>query len=110
MRSNLMRKKKLSLDVDGMIGEHAAYANFCSGATNAEKRKKMLKFIDQIIRHELTERQQDCMRYYYYENMPVKDIAELMQLRPATVYKHINKARQAIKKRLYIFDAVQNNS
>lgn len=109
MRSNLMRKKKLSLDVDGMIGEHAAYANFCSGATNAEKHKKMLKFIDQIIENELTPRQQDCMRFYYGENMKVEDIAELMQLRPTTVYKHISKARQAIKKRLYIFDAVQNS-
>ena len=103
---------KLSLDIDWKIGEYASYLVYCNGktGTNAEKRKKMLKFIDQIIENELTPRQQDCMRFYYGENMKVEDIAELMQLRPTTVYKHISKARQAIKKRLYIFDAVQNNS
>lgn len=103
--------QKLSLDIDRGLGEKVSYLNYCSGktGTNAEKRRKMLKFIDQIIENELTPRQKDCFRAYS-KNMKVKDIAELMQLRPTTVYKHISKARQAIKKRLYIFDAVQNNS
>ena len=58
----------------------------------------MKKLIAVGIDTELTDRQKDCLAMRVYQNMSVEDIAAKLGIRPTTVYKHIKKAKEALKK------------
>ena len=40
----------------------------------------------------------DCLTMRVYQKMSVEDIAAELGIRPTTVYKHIKKAKEALKK------------
>ena len=69
-----------------------------TGGNNDSIRKRMKKILSEAIKNELTKRQKECIMQYYYEHKSVREIAENTGIKPTTVYKHINKARKAIKK------------
>lgn len=56
--------------------------------------KKLLKI---GLKNELTDKQRYCL-INYYSGRKVGEIAEELGVRPTTVYKHIKKARTALKK------------
>ncbi|MBQ9461482.1 MAG: hypothetical protein IJU51_06165 [Clostridia bacterium] len=91
------RAKRLSLT--DRLCEYSSFLKYNTVETGkTEKRKRMEKIISTAIENELTDRQKDCLRYYYYDGMRVDDIAGIMGLRPTTVYKHIRLAKKALKK------------
>ena len=61
-------------------------------------RNRMKKLIHICMEDELTDRQKDCLTMRVYQNMSVEDIAAKLGIRPTTVYKHIKKAKEALKK------------
>ena len=90
-----MRIRKLSFDTQ--IDERVSAGRYFSGGEN-ELRGRMKKLMGIAIKNELTERQRECIRMYYYENKKVCEIAEYTGIRPTTVYKHLKLGRNALKK------------
>ena len=87
------------LSLDDKISSQFSLSNYYeSGNDNNDKRKRMKKLLAAAIENELTERQKNCIMQYYYEKKSVKEIAENTGIRPTTVYKHIKKAKEALKK------------
>ena len=77
------------------------YYSFVSaqrGKSNNEIKNRMKKLIHICMEDELTDRQKDCLTMRVYQNMSVEDIAAKLGIRPTTVYKHITKAKAALKK------------
>lgn len=62
------------------------------------KRERMKKLLKIAIKQELTQRQRDCIIMYYIKRKKVCDIAETLEIKPTTVYKHLRKGRAALKK------------
>ena len=60
--------------------------------------QRMKKIMKIALENELTQRQHDCIVMRYFENTPVKEIAEKIGITPATVYKHLSKAMCIFKK------------
>ena len=91
--------RNIVLSLDDQINSEVAFSKyFESGENNNNTIKRMKKLLAAAIQNELTDRQKDCVIQYYYEKRSVKEIAENTGIKPTTVYKHINKARKAIKK------------
>ena len=59
---------------------------------------RMKKIMKIVLENELTKRQHDCIVMRYFENTPVKEIAEKIGITPAAVYKHLHKAMTTFKK------------
>ena len=59
---------------------------------------RMKKIMKVVLENELTKRQHDCIVMRYFENTPVKEIAEKIGITPAAVYKHLHKAMTTFKK------------
>ena len=77
------------------------YYSFVSaqrGKSNNEIKNRMKKLIAISIDTELTDRQKDCLTMRVYQGISVEDIAAKLGIRPTTVYKHITKAKAALKK------------
>lgn len=87
-----MRHKKLSLD---LFGDRLTLPDKGDGEADTEYRR-MLHTLQNAMQGELTERQRDCLRMRYFEQMRVNDIADALGLSPGTVSVHIKKGRQRI--------------
>ena len=77
------------------------YYSFVSaqrGKSNNEIKNRMKKLIAISIDTELTDRQKDCLTMRVYQGLSAEDIAAELGIRPTTVYKHITKAKAALKK------------
>lgn len=68
------------------------------GGDNSSIRNRIKKLIHICMEDELTDRQKDCLTMRVYQKMSVEDIAAELGIRPTTVYKHIKKAKEALKK------------
>ena len=79
--------------------DYFSFRNFFE-SENAEnpKIKRMKQIVKIAIETELTDRQKECIKMKYFENMKVKDIAVIMEIKPTTVYKHLKTAMKAFKK------------
>ena len=75
-----------------------SYVSSQGGGDNSSIRDRMKKIIHICMEDELTDRQKDCLTMRVYRNMSVEDIAAKLGIRPTTVYKHIKKAKEALKK------------
>ena len=82
------------------IEEYSSFSNYFRGSAEQKNEKlvRMKKILRTAIINELTERQKKCIELYFFEKMKVSEIAALLDIRPTTVYKHISKAKTAIKK------------
>ena len=88
--------KKISFTKELM--DYYSFFSAQQGKSNNEIRDRMKKLIAVVIDTELTGRQKDCLTMRVYRNMSVEDIAAKLGIRPTTVYKHITKAKAALKK------------
>ena len=94
-----MRTKTLRFD-DSLEFEYTSLTN---GDTNERKRTRALKILNAAINNELTGRQKTCIMRYYYDGIKVNEIAQELNIKPTTVYKHLKTARTALKKcRVYL--------
>ncbi len=91
-----MRTRKYLLSEK--IEQYAAYHAYTISAQKSDKLRRMDELLKKAIKYELTERQKKCIMYYYYESKNVEEIAKILSIRPTTVYKHLSKARTALKK------------
>ena len=89
---------KFQLDLNEGISEHVSFDQYLRGKSgSSERQKRMLKLLKTAMTQELSQRQRDCMQFYYFEQRPVKEIAGMLQLRPTTVYKHLKRGRCILK-------------
>ena len=75
-----------------------SYVSSQGSGDNSSIKNRMKKLIAIGIDTELTGRQKDCLTMRVYQKMSVEDIAAELGIRPTTVYKHIKKAKEALKK------------
>lgn len=68
------------------------------GSDNRPERERMKRVLIRAIRHELTDRQRDCLTKYYLEGIKMKDIALLLGLSKSTVSRHIASATRKLRK------------
>lgn len=61
------------------------------------KIERMKKIVHIAVSSELTDRQRDCLTMRFFDKKSVKEIAEVLGIRPTTVYKHLRKAIQTLK-------------
>lgn len=88
--------KKISFTKELM--DYYSFFSAQQGKSNNEIRDRMKKLIAVVIDMELTDRQKDCLTMRVYQGISVEDIAAELGIRPTTVYKHIKKAKEALKK------------
>ena len=91
-----MRRERMFLDDEN--SDIIAYTLYQQGSSNRPERERMKKILIRAIRHELTERQRDCITKYYLEGMKMKDIAQAMHLSRSTVTRHIQSATRKLRK------------
>jgi RNA polymerase sigma factor (sigma-70 family) len=58
--------------------------------------RRMLKALTKAVDGELTKRQRECVRLYYYEGKNLVQIAQELQIGAPTVSKHLKKARMRL--------------
>lgn len=91
-----MRHERIYLDdrntqlISGYLDEH--------GSDNRPERARMKRILLRAIRHELTDRQRECLTLYYLEGMKMKDIARSLCLSPSTVSRHISSATYKLRR------------
>ena len=91
-----MQRERLFLDESN--ADLIAYSLSQHGSSNRPERARMKRILMRAIRHELTERQRDCITMYYLEGMKMKDIAAAMHLSKSTVTRHIQSATRKLRK------------
>ena len=99
----------ISIENEAVIDALSYKANGLNRSDKVDTRKERLKKILRVgLKQEITDRQRDCLTKRYLENMSVNDIADCMNIRPATVYKHIERAKKKIA-RLYKLSLIDDN-
>ena len=68
------------------------------GSGNRADRERMKKILYRAIRHELTDRQRECLMLHYIEGMMIKDIAVRLGLSKSTVSRHVSAAERKLRK------------
>lgn len=91
-----MQRKRVFLDdqneqlISYYLSEH--------GSDNRAELVRMRRILSRAIRHELTDRQRDCLTMYYLEGMKMKDIARSLCLSTSTVSRHISSAVHKLRR------------
>ena len=65
--------------------------------TNTHFISKLKKLIIHAIENDLTDRQKNMLKLYYFDNMNIPQIAHYYSLNKSTVSRHINNAKKKIK-------------
>ena len=74
-----------------------AFLNNREDGDNENLRNRMKHILRLAMENELTERQKDCTNMRYYSGMKVCEIADRLNIKTSTVYKHIRKGIEAMK-------------
>lgn len=64
---------------------------------NKNTRLKLCKVLKKALTHELTQKQNQVLRLYYYENLKQKDIALLLNIDKSVVSRHLSKAKAVLE-------------
>lgn len=75
-----------------------SYYLYNQGADNRAERERMKRILIRAIRHELTDRQRDCITMYYLEGIKMKEIAKKLGLTNSTVSRHISVATRKLRR------------
>jgi RNA polymerase sigma-70 factor (ECF subfamily) len=70
----------------------------------ASERNQVWEMLDEVINHELTERQRQTLVAVRVENIPIAEVARLLKTNPNNVYKLLHDARLKLKRRLQALD------
>ncbi len=74
-----------------------AYMNNKEDGGNDKQRDRMKKILRIAMENELTGRQRECINMRFYSGMKACEIADKLNIKTATVYKHIRKGIAAMK-------------
>lgn len=91
-----MRRERMFLSDEN--SDFIAYTLYQQGTSNRLERERMKQILTRAIRHELTDRQRDCITMYYLEGKKMKDIAQELHLSKSTVTRHIQSATRKLQK------------
>lgn len=70
--------------------------------------QQMLRVLQNAMRRELTQRQSDCVRLYYFEQRKMGEIADILGITLCSVSKHLKKARLRLSRVLeYAFERLE---
>lgn len=73
--------------------------------TNTEKLQKLCKICAKIIENELTDKQRECVKMYFYDNLNTVEIASILNINNSTVCRNIQRGKKRIEKILkYYFE------
>lgn len=81
-----------------ILSQEALKKYYSHGGSNSDTRRRMKELLRKAVQHELTDRQKECIILFYYENKSVKEIAGITGIKPTTVYKHLKKGRNALRR------------
>lgn len=101
-----MRKRKLSLD------QYENYYNYLYYSQNHEVnptdqyRNSLKKFISLCIDTELTQIQKEILQEYIVNGKLMREIATERGIGISVVSRHVEKAKEAIRKRFVFFEAI----
>ena len=87
-----------SLYLDDKSTQLISYYLANHGGNNRPERERMKRLLLRAIRHELTDRQRECLMMYYLEGMKMKDIAKSLGLSSSTVSRHIGSAVHKLRR------------
>lgn len=68
--------------------------------TNVEKLKLVKKALKKVVEEQLSARQKQMIVLYYYKEMDMPEIAEMLGINVSTVSRTLNRARQNLIKYL----------
>ncbi len=89
----MKRGKNLSFD----LMQNLVASPSGAGAQD-ERKKRLLRVLGKAVQGELTPRQRECVRLLYQEGVSQKEIAARLGLQPATVSKHLKRARERLRR------------
>ena len=72
--------------------------------TNLIEYRKTIKIMTNLIQHELSVRQKECITLRYFEKMGVCQIAEKLKIDKSTASRHISRAKKKLKKLLEYYN------
>ena len=82
-------------NIAALIGDEAQ--------SNSEKRRMILKIMRSIIENELTARQREMITLYYFNQVNIPEIAEMLGVNRSTVSRTISRGRRNIMERMKYF-------
>jgi RNA polymerase sigma factor, sigma-70 family len=92
-----MPGRRLRLDVfTEVLGSTAAYRMTEDGEREKERNRSLYGLILNAAGGELTARQLQCLRMYYFEERNMVEIAESTGVSVPTVSRHLKKARERL--------------
>lgn len=97
-----------------LMSEFLGDAEFCAdknitaliggeAQSNSEKRRMILKIMRSVIENELTERQSEMITLYYFKQMNIPEIAEMLGVNRSTVSRTISRGRRNILEKMKYF-------
>jgi RNA polymerase sigma factor (sigma-70 family) len=90
----LHRILPLSEDLDKLLYSY----EYDDTGDNSQDRKIMFAIMRKAIREELTNKQRHCIYEHYYNGKSMKKIAEELGVAPSTITRHIQSAKQRLRK------------
>ena len=95
-------KNKMSrrVSLPDFLGEEDSDINalFSDEADENNKSKAVRRILLKVIENELTERQKQVINLYYFKNMNMVSIADMLGISPASVSVTLKRARNTIIK------------
>lgn len=90
-----MRRSNISFDADNT--DYILFKTHNSRGTNIKDIDKRKRIMAKAIQSELTSRQRECIELYYFENIKMNCIADMLSLSPSTVTRHIKAGVKKLK-------------
>lgn len=72
-------------------------ADFGENNSNEERIALLKQALPKVIENRLSERQKECVRLYYFENMNMQQTAAALGIERSSVSRTLKRARQRIK-------------
>ena len=109
--SELRRAKWRDFSLDAMTESGTALQEILTPPSSegdnpdtANERRQVLEILNDVINNELTERQRQTLVAVRIENIPITEVARLLNTNPNNVYKLLHDARLKLKRRLTALD------
>lgn len=81
-----------------ILTQEALCSFYTQYENKTDAKKRMKELLRKAVQQELTDPQRECIRLYYFEEKSVNEIAKIRGIRPTTVYKHLKKGRNALRR------------
>lgn len=70
------------------------------GTSNSRQSKALHKTLHLVIEQELSDRQREVLKLYYFEHMTLREIAEKLGLAMSSVFRTLTRAENSIRNHL----------